>query len=155
MKTMPLFVVLSAVILGVLAGSFAANKISNAQEQSVLTSSDHVSEDQIDVRGDGIAISLSGKDLRWTKYTNTNSMLPLLDEGYNGLEFVPESRDEIHVGDVISFFYKGENYVHRVIEIGTDEHGWYAITKGDSNKFIDDGKRRFEDVKGVLIGVIF
>ena len=151
---MILFVVASAVILGVLAGRLAANYTAD-REANVLTSSDHVSEDQINVHEDGIAISLSGKDLKWSRYANTDSMLPLLDESYNGLEFVPIAEDEIHVGDVIAFGYNKENYVHRAVEIGNDANGWYAATKGDSNDFIDEGKRRFEDVKGVLIGVVF
>lgn len=155
MKITLVLVAILAVLLGVTAGSFIESSIMNKDITAPLTSSDHVSEDQIKVYGDSAAISLSDKNLRWSRYANTNSMLPLLDEGYNGLEFVPTSEDEIHIGDVISFNYNDKNYVHRVIEIGNDVNGWYAITKGDSNDFIDEGKRRFEDVKGVLIGVIF
>ncbi len=155
MKGTIIFMVVSAVILGALAGSFIGNYILHQTTKEILVSSDHVSEDQITVHGTNVAIDLGGKHLRWSRYENTNSMLPLLDEGYNGLEFVPESADEIHVGDVISFVYNGENYVHRAIEINNDGYGWYAITKGDNNQDADKGKRRFADVKGVLIGVVF
>jgi len=79
----------------------------------------------------------------------------LLDEGYNGLEFIPRTVEDIHVGDVISFNYEGDIYVHRVVEINEDGLGWFALTKGDNLYNIDNGKRRFKDIKGVIFGVVF
>jgi hypothetical protein len=82
-------------------------------------------------------------------------MDPLLDENYNGLEFVPRNVGDIHLGDIISFKYNGNLYVHRVVEINEDELGWYVLTKGDNLFNIDKGKRRFKDIKGVIFGVVF
>lgn len=44
--------------------------------------------------------------------------------------------------------------MHRVVEIGEDEQGWFAITKGDNNEEVDPGKRRFQDIKRITVGVI-
>ena len=70
-------------------------------------------------------------------------------------EFIPTDVNDIHLGDVISFGYGDEVYIHRVVEIGKDEFGIYFVTKGDNNFNIDDGVRRFEDIQGVLFGVVF
>jgi len=121
----------------------------------VKSSFDHVKEEQINVFGDRVLIELDGKELKWSKFTDTNSMNPLFGKGHNGLEIVPESTDDVHVGDIISFNYNNELYVHRVVEIGYDDKGWCALTKGDNNDDVDPGKRRFEDVNGVYFGVIF
>jgi hypothetical protein len=44
--------------------------------------------------------------------------------------------------------------VHRVIDKGVDENGYWFVTKGDNNKQAD-GKVYWEDVKYVTIGVIY
>jgi len=90
-------------------------------------------------------------------YADTNSMDPVIDASANGIEIVPQSPEDIHVGDIIAYQpnpNKNELIVHRVIEIGTDEEGWYCITKGD-NAIQDDGKIRFENIKYVLIAILY
>jgi hypothetical protein len=49
----------------------------------------------------------------------------------------------------------GFSIVHRVIEIGNDEDGWYAITKGDNNPTPDPWKIRFEWVRRITVAVIY
>jgi hypothetical protein len=113
---------------------------------------DFVEENQIKIYNDKIVIDI--KDASLSRYAPTGSMKPVLDQGSNGIRIVPKSKDEIHVGDIITF--KQDNYliVHRVIEIGSDVDGLYFITKGDNNS-ISDGKVRFEDIKYITIGVIW
>ena len=82
-------------------------------------------------------------------------MDPFLDDEFNGLSFVPATTDDIHVGDIISFEFENAIFVHRVVETGHDDEGWYALTKGDNLEKVDYGKRRFNDVKAVYFGVIF
>lgn len=115
----------------------------------------HIKEHQISVEENKVIIQLEGRDVRWSRYTNSNSMDQTFDEGHNGIEVVPRSPEEIHVGDIIAFRYNSNLIVHRVVELGTDERGWYAKTKGDNNNHVDPGKRRFEDVERLTVGILF
>ena len=151
-KSILFVAILFGLVLGVFIGGFAESYASNVPEK--LSSYDHVEESRISLTGNSVFID-TNYDLRWSKFEDTNSMTPLFDEGHNGLEFVPESVYDIHLGDVISFDYEGETYIHRVVEIGNDEVGRYFLTKGDNNFNVDEGVRRFEDINGVLFGVVF
>lgn len=120
-----------------------------------IAPSDHVKESQIHVFSNRIVLDL--ENAAWSSFTPTGSMKPLFDENANGIEIMPKSADEIKVGDVISYIsdYASGIVIHRVVEIGTDEDGWYAIVKGDNNPAADPGKVRFEQIEGVLVGLIF
>ena len=72
----------------------------------------------------------------------------------NGIVVSPESEEDINVGDIISFWKGKEIVVHRVVEKGVDSLGTYFITKGDRNDF-NDSKIRFEEIEGLLVGVIY
>jgi signal peptidase I len=90
-------------------------------------------------------------------FSDSRSMYPFINENVFALEIVPEKTDDMKVGDIIGFESETFNttVIHRIIETGTDENGWYAVTKGDDNPATDPAKVRFEDVKGVLIGLIY
>ena len=113
---------------------------------------DFVAENQIQVFEDKIVINIDGASI--SRYAPTGSMLPVLDEGSNGIRIVPKSEVDIHIGDIITFNQDNLLIVHRVIEIGNDEQGTYFITKGD-NSPISDGKVRFNDIEYVTIGIIW
>ncbi|MBT4576760.1 hypothetical protein HOM13_01305 [Candidatus Woesearchaeota archaeon] len=151
-KSILFVAILFGLVLGVFIGGFAESYASNVPEK--LSSYDHVEESRISLTGNSVFID-TNYDLRWSKFEDTNSMNPLIDKGHNGLEFIPTDVNDIHLGDVISFGYGDEVYIHRVVEIGKDEFGIYFVTKGDNNFNIDDGVRRFEDIQGVLFGVVF
>lgn len=111
-----------------------------------------VQESQILIYPDRVVILVPNATL--SRYANTKSMDRIIDVTANGIEIKPKSYEDIHVGDIISY-EKGNNLiVHRVIEIGIDEKGWYCITKGD-NALQDDGKVRFEQIKYVTIAIIY
>lgn len=114
-----------------------------------------VNEAEILVYGDRVVIDR--RNIIWSAYTDTDSMLPVLNAGSNGLEVIPISEEEIAIGDIITYSPTWTNglIVHRVIELGQDELGWYAITKGDNNPKEDPEKVRFSQVEGILIGVIY
>jgi uncharacterized protein (UPF0248 family) len=115
---------------------------------------DWIAEDQIKVYKDRVELNI--QNVRWSKFTDTKSMDPVLDQGANGLEIVPESEDDIKVGDIISYKQDEDTIIiHRVVEINEDEKGWYAVAKGDNNKARDPYKIRFNNIEGVLIGVIY
>jgi len=116
---------------------------------------DHVQEKNIHVYDDRIVIDLKGAS--WSSYTDTNSMDPVIDVDANGLEVRPTSPQDIKIGDVIAFRtrYTTGIVIHRVVDTGQDNQGWYAKTKGDNNPTVDPGKVRFKDITGVLVGVIY
>ena len=114
---------------------------------------DRVSEDDIVVLKDKIIINIP--DATFAGYTDTNSMDPLIDIESNGLEIVPKSQNDLQVGDVIAYQSGYGVIIHRIIQIDQDKQGWYCITKGDNSTIQDSNKIRFEQVKFVLIGVIY
>lgn len=116
---------------------------------------DHISENDIHVFNNKIVVDV--KDASWSTFTNTNSMDPFIDTGANGLEIKPTSQTQVKTGDIISYKPESKNglVIHRVVATGHDSNGWYAKTKGDNNPTVDPGKVRFNQIHGVLIGVIY
>lgn len=116
---------------------------------------DRIEESQIHVYNDKIVIDLEGAE--WASFTDTNSMDPVIDQGSNAIQIVPKSEDEIHIGDIVSYKHPDADgtIIHRVIKIGYDSVGWYAIMKGDNLVADDPGKVRFDQVKRVLVAVIY
>jgi hypothetical protein len=113
---------------------------------------DFIQEKDIKIYDDKIVIGVNGASL--SRYAPTGSMKPILDEGSNGIRVKPNSEQDIHIGDIISFRQDKMLIVHRVIEIGNDKQGVYFITKGDNNNLVD-GKVRFENIEFITIGVIW
>jgi len=114
--------------------------------------SDWISEEDITLLDDKIIINVENAKI--SSYKPTGSMKPVLDEGANGIRIVPESADEIDVGDIISFRKNGILIVHRVVSKGVDSNGVYFVTRGDNNNY-PDGKIRFDDVRYVTIGILY
>ncbi len=116
---------------------------------------DWIPENDIHVSDEGVVINI--KNPEWAKFTDTNSMDPVIDIDSNAIQIIPESEDMIHIGDIVSYKsrYAEGTIIHRVIRIGTDEDGWYAIMKGDNLKQEDPGKVRFSQIKRVLVAVIY
>jgi hypothetical protein len=113
---------------------------------------DFIKENQIEIYNDKIIINVN--DASISRYAPTGSMIPVLDEGSNGIRIIPESEGDIHIGDIITFQQEDYLIVHRVINKSVDEEGTYFITKGDNNG-LSDGKIRFKDIKYITIGVLY
>ncbi len=113
----------------------------------------HIPEKNIIVYDNKVVIFIPG--VSWTSYKDTNSMDPVLDKEANGLEIVPESPENIYIGDIVAYEAPEGLIVHRVIEKGEDEQGVYFILKGDNNPEPDPGKIRFEQIKYLLVGIIY
>ena len=117
--------------------------------------SDRIKENQIKVYEDKVVIQIN--NAKWAGFTDTNSMDPLLDEDSNAIQIIPESEDEILVGDIIT--YESELMdgliIHRVIVISEDEQGKYFIAKGDNNPDPDPEKIRFSQIKRILVGILY
>lgn len=118
-----------------------------------LSPQDWISEDNIKVYNDKVIIYIDNP--HWAKFADTNSMDPLFDQGSNAIQIKPEKPEMIIPGDIISFEYKNSTIIHRIIETGYDNKGWFAITKGDNNPREDPVKIRFNQIKKVLIAIIY
>ena len=119
---------------------------------SVSSPSDHITIDDLHVFQDKVIIEM--ENLIWARVKDTHSMEPLLNANSITLEASVFNSNEIEAGDVISYEKEGIAIIHRVVEIGNDGR-WFAITKGDNNKEEDKEKVRFNQVKGVLVGVLY
>jgi len=115
----------------------------------------HVKKDQIHVFQDRIVIDL--ENARWAEFTDTNSMDPVLDAEANSLEIVPSSVEDIHIGDIVVYDPDGYDglIIHRVVDMDYDSEGWYATVKGDNLTRSDPEKVRFDQIEGVLVGIIY
>lgn len=114
-----------------------------------------IGEEQIWVSDEGVIIDLKGAE--WATFTDTNSMDPVIDRGANAIEIVPDSEEDICVGDIASYVPndgKG-TIIHRIVETGYDSDGWYAIFKGDNLAYRDPEKVRFEQIQRVVVAIIY
>lgn len=116
---------------------------------------DWIKENQIKVYRDRVVIDIDNP--QWATFTDTNSMDPIIDIGTNAIEIIPEKEEDIHIGDIVSYNskYAEGTIIHRVVDISEDEDGWYAVMKGDNNTKEDPGKIRFEQIRRIVIGVIY
>ncbi len=115
---------------------------------------DWIKESQIEMRPDGVFIHVNNP--QWAILADTNSMDPVFDAGSHLIQVYPTSQSDVHVGDVISYDSPlGFSIVHRVIEIGFDEEGWYAILKGDNNPTPDPWKVRFDWITRILVMIVY
>ena len=112
-----------------------------------------VKEDQIKVYQDRIELDIPKAS--WARFTNTKSMDPVFDESAHALEILPDDADAINIGDIISYRSSSGILVHRVVDKGSDEQGRYYIVKGDNAPLRDPFKVRFNEVKGVVVAVIY
>ncbi|MDP2922375.1 MAG: hypothetical protein Q8O30_01465 [Candidatus Omnitrophota bacterium] len=151
---------LSALIIFFILGWFlnsVIETISIHQEKPLLGDKEisspynRIKEDDLQLSPDKLVINLPGIAL--ASYTDTNSMDPLLDERTTGIEIIPKTEEEIHVGDIVAYESGNDLIPHRVIQTGKDEQGWYAIVKGDNSENLE--KIRFEQIRYVLIGVFY
>lgn len=125
-------------------------------ESPVESPQDRISESQISVMRNKIEIDIL--DAEWSSYEPTGSMEPLLSEKANGLYVIPKGPEDIKPGDIVAYSVegRGKDIVHRVIEVEKDEHGnYYYTTKGDANPVPDPELVPYQNIKRVLIGVIY
>jgi len=114
-----------------------------------------ISREDIQVYGDRVVIYVNKAFT--AGFSNSKSMYPFISEDAYALEIKPATKDELKPGDIIGFASASFNttIIHRIVETGEDDNGWFAVTKGDNNPLPDPDKIRFDDIKGVLIGLIY
>lgn len=113
---------------------------------------DYIKEEDIYLFENKILINID--NARISRYADTGSMKPVLDENSNGIQIKPLSVNEIEIGDIVSYRSGFDLIVHRVVEKGIDERGVYFITKGDNSEVVD-GKIRFSDIEYKTVGVLW
>lgn len=130
-------------------------KILGSANEEKASPYDRITEGSIKVDKEKVTINVQNAE--WSRFTDTNSMDPLIDEGTNAIQVVPKTEAEIHVGDIVSYKsdYADGIIIHRVIEIGYDDSGWYCLMKGDNNSRVDPGKVRFSQIKRVVVAIIY
>lgn len=95
-------------------------------------------------------------------YENSTSMQPTMD-GANSYQIyaIPKSPYDLQVGDIIYFYPEDKSWgdgrpvLHRIYSIGNDSEGIWYITKGDNVEESDGIKIRFNQIKYVVIGIIY
>ncbi|MDD4878755.1 MAG: signal peptidase I [Candidatus Nanoarchaeia archaeon] len=155
MKTKSFLFFISLLFAGIFLIAYSLNVSGEDTSYTLLAPSDTLSEANILVYDSKVIITLDGA--RWASYTNTKSMLPVLDEGSHGIEIVPKSIEDIHIGDIVAYETKYNRIpiVHRVIAIKKDSLGTYFVLKGDNNQKADGEKVRFSQIKYKLVAVIY
>lgn len=152
LKTIAFFVLV--LLAGVLLVTYSLSAEA-VEPYAVFSPSDIISESQIQVYDTKVIITIPGA--QWASYTNTKSMEPVLNENAHGIEVVPKSIDEIHVGDIVAYETKYNKIpvVHRVVGVKKDSIGTYFVLKGDNNMKADAEKVRFSQIKYKLVAVIY
>lgn len=116
---------------------------------------DRVNEEQIKVYKSLIIIHINNSEL--VSLENTNSMDPLIDETSNVIQVKPKSAEDIHMGDIVSYKDSSTKKIilHRVVAIGEDKEGKFFTLMGDNVNSVDQNKVRFEQITGVVVGIIY
>lgn len=129
----------------------AVDKIDN------VAPGDHVKEKDVEVYDDKIVLNMPFKDKKygWSRYAASGSMKPTLKEGHNGLEILKPDLEDINEGDILSYRFGKEIIVHRIVKLGYDDKGWYAITKGDANQKEDPYLVREDQIEALTIALVF
>jgi len=148
-KLLPITILLAILVMA----NMAVSIFSESPEKS--SPSDTVKEGQIQVFEDRIVINVSNAG--WAGYRDSNSMDPVIDSEANGIVVIPESEDEINVGDIVSYTPAGSEdlVVHRIVNVGSDDEGRFYTLKGDNNSSSDPDRVRFSQIKFKTIAIIY
>lgn len=121
----------------------------------MISPGDWILENQVYVLKDKIVININNAS--WAKFTDTNSMDPLFDKDSNTIEIRPTDASQLAVGDIISYNSRimGTTVIHRIVDISNDSKGTYFVTKGDNNIYRDPERIRFEQITGVVVGILY
>ena len=119
------------------------------------TPADRITEDAIRASEEAVVVKVANAAIG--KLESTNSMEPMLDSGSNVIMIKPQEKEDLKKGDIIAYHSEETAglVVHRVVRIGEDKEGWYAITKGDHATANDPAKVRFGQVMYVIIGILY
>lgn len=113
---------------------------------------DRLTKDDIQFYPNMVIINYNG--ISGTKYTDTNSMDPTLDEETIGLEIPVSEVTELKVGDIVAYEGKsGDLFVHRIKKIINE--GKLYIVGADNINFLGNEIVSHDQIKYVSIGLLY
>ncbi len=117
--------------------------------------SDRIAETQIAVFNDKVILDI--ENTQWATFTDTHSMEPVIMKGANAIHIVPETEDEVQVGDICSYKsdYAEGTIIHRIVYEGKDEMGTYYVFKGDNVPTSDPGRIRFSQIQRCVVAIVY
>lgn len=126
------------------------------KEANALFPQDRITESQIRAGEEAVVVRIANATVGRLEST-TNSMAPLLDANTTVIMIRPNNAGEVKKGDIIAYYSEeaGGLVAHRVIGVGSDELGWFAVTKGDSSLEEDPKRVRFGQVRYVVVGILY
>ena len=150
----PIFLVILALLALGMVGVLLVLAASAAPAAPLIPST-HLSISDVTVNSAGATIKID--NAKWVTVAGTKSMEPVLMQGAQAIERVPSTASELKVGDIITYDSSVKNLpiIHRIVEIGSDQFGWFARTKGDNAQNIDDELVRFPQVTGVVVAILY
>ncbi|MBI3036412.1 hypothetical protein HYY73_01460 [Candidatus Woesearchaeota archaeon] len=124
-------------------------------EADALFPQDRIAESQIRAGGEAVVVRIANATIG--RIEGTNSMGPLLGKNSTAIMILPQKSSDIAKGDIIAYHSEeaGGLVVHRVTAVGSDEQGWFAVTKGDNSRNNDPEKVRFEQIRYVIVGILY
>jgi signal peptidase I len=125
----------------------------NSNDQNLATGAvtgNWIEKEDIEVYQKKVCFALQNATI--TSYANTSSMRPTLNELTHGIEIQP-IKEELKVGDIVAYKPDGSSdiIVHRIVAIENEEY----ILRGDNNAENDPQKVRFNQIEGVVVGLIY
>ena len=154
-----IILIASFFIIGWIACLGYANHSEQSKEQpyspsgaEIYSPGDWIGKEQISLDEKQVILNITNATI--AQFTDTNSMDPLMDENANSIEIKP-AEGELKIGDIVSYESDAGKIVHRIIDVSEDENGTYYILKGDNNNYPDAYKVRFEQITGVVVGVLY
>ena len=158
-----LLIFVAIFILGALCTSIYADLASSdpvitnpfsTSAREIPSPGDRINQDNIHVYNDRVIIDINNP--KWARFTNTNSMDPIIDEEAHAIEIMPKE-DSLKIGDIVAYKPKGYSgtVIHRIVDIKEDQEGTYYILQGDNNPRPDGQKVRYSQVKGVVVAILY
>ncbi len=135
------------------ASSSLMGLVTNSASSERISPHDWIAQEEIHVYQDKVVIDITNP--QWAYFTNTNSMDPVIDEDSHAIEIVPQSPEDIHLGDIVSYKDGEDTVIHRVIGISEDNEGKYFLMKGDNNPVRDPIRVRFSQIQRIVVAVIY
>lgn len=126
-----------------------------SQAEELIFPRNRINEEDIRVYEDRVVIKLDRPQV--ARFTDSGSMEPTFGSEANAIEIIPHSPEEIQVGDIVSYYSEiaSSVIIHRVVETGYDENGWYAYFKGDNLPQRDPEKVRFSQIRRLVVMMVY
>ena len=107
-------------------------------------------------------VNIQSSDIVKGKVAGTGSMLPAISPSATVLYKKTNNVDDLCLGDIVVYDKTQCNpngisntTIHRIVSKDIDDIGIYYTVKGDNNKAIDNCKIRLDDIKLVVVGILY